>query len=362
LNIDEKKIYFALSPHINYYHSYRGDSKGVAGFGKDIEIMGKILDKLDKIEDGDFSFGPMKISWDYADTFWSIQLQREFQENILDRVIERCKQKKDEVIIGSWANTGQPMLDTEELMQDITWHFENELGIGLRQLFPGRVAPYARTQETMFTQGMIEIYNKIGVKGICMYYSTYAFDTLRPFLYPRLNANQRYGLVQLNSSVSKSSTLLIPTYGFGDVVDYFSIKRWFKLIRKMQEKGQIDGHALLLINFDMDADYWTGVKLPKIVRWMPKTGGLREFAKAVDKLNYVEFANLIDIIPKLPVHGECICYPDVADGLWNGFYSWAQKYDNTKFWTYGQKARWLKCVSDTLVSNNLVKNKTRLYH
>jgi hypothetical protein len=357
LNIDEKKIYFALSPHINYYHSYRGDSKGVAGFGKDIEIMGKILDKLDKIEDGDFSFGPMKISWDYADTFWSIQLQREFQENILDRVIERCKQKKDEVIIGSWANTGQPMLDTEELMQDITWHFENELGIGLRQLFPGRVAPYARTQETMFTQGMIEIYNKIGVKGICMYYSTYAFDTLRPFLYPRLNANQRYGLVQLNSSVSKSSTLLIPTYGFGDVVDYFSIKRWFKLIRKMQEKGQIDGHALLLINFDMDADYWTGVKLPKIVRWMPKTGGLREFAKAVDKLNYVEFANLIDIIPKLPVHGECICYPDVADGLWNGFYSWAQKYDNTKFWTYGQKARWLKCVSDTLVSNNLVKSK-----
>jgi len=357
LNIDEKKIYFVLSPHINYYHSYRGDSKGVAGFGKDIEIMELILDILDMIEDESFSFGSMKISWDYADTFWSIQLQREFQENVLDRVIERCKQKKDEVIIGSWANVGQVMLDTEEFLQDHAWYLENEMGIGLNQLFPGRVAPYARTQETMFTQGMIELYNNMGIKGICMYYSTYAFDTLRPFLYPRLNANQRYGLVKFNSSVSNSSTLLIPTYGFGDVVDYFSIKRWFKLIRRMQKTGEIDGHAIVLINFDMDAHYWTGVKLPRIVSWMPKTGGLREFAKAVDKLDYVEFANLIDTIPKLPIHGECTCYPDVADGLWNGFYSWAQKYDNTRFWTYGQKARWLKCVSDTLVSNGFSKER-----
>ena len=358
MNIDEKKIYFVLSPHINYYHSYRGDSKGVAGFGKDIEIMENILDALDMIENKGFSFGPMKISWDYADTFWSIQLQKEFQEDILDRVIERCKQKKDEVIIGSWANVGQPMLDTEEFIQDHTWHLENDMGIGLKQLFPGRIAPYARTQEIMFTQGMIELYNKIGVEGICMYYSTYAFDTLRPILYPRLNANQRYGLVKFNSSISNSSMLLIPTYGFGDVVDYFSIKRWFKLIRRMQEKGEIDGHALVHINFDMDAHYWTGVKLPRILRWIPKTGGLLEFARAVDKLEYVEFANLIDTIPKLPIHGESTCYPDVADGLWNGFYSWAQKYDNTRFWTYGQKARWLKCVSDSLVTNNFAKEKS----
>jgi hypothetical protein len=357
LNIDEKKIFFALSPHINYYHSYRGDSQGVAGFGKDIEIMANILDTLDLIEDNGFSFDSMKISWDYADNFWSIQLQREFQEDILDRVVERCKQKKDEVIIGSWANVGQPMLDTEEFLQDHAWHLENDMGIGLNQLFPARVAPYARTQEIMFTQGMIELYNKMGIDGICMYYSTYAFDSLRPIIYPRLNTNQRYGLVKFNSSVSKSSTLLIPTYGFGDVVDYFSIKRWFKIIRRMQEKGEIDGHALILINFDMDAHYWTGIKLPRMLRWIPKTGGLMEFAKAVDQLEYVEFANLMDIIPKLPIHGECTCYPDVADGLWNGFYSWAQKYDNTRFWTFGQKARWLKCVSDTLVSNNYVKNK-----
>lgn len=357
MNIDEKRIYLVLSPHINYYHSYRGDSRGITGFGRDIKLMGAILDKLDEIEDIGFSFGNMKITWDYADTFWSIQLQREYQQDVLDRVIERCKQGKDEVLIGSWGNVAQPILDTEEFLQQHEWFLNNSMEMGVNQLFPGRVAPYARTQETMFTQGMIELYNKIGIEGFLLYYSVYPFDVGRALLYPRLNANQRYGLVKFNSSISDASMLMIPMYGFGDVIDYFSMKRWLILIRKMQETDEITGDALFVLNYDMDYDDWIGHKLPKFIQWLPKTRGLTEFAEAVDQLKYVEFANLSTIIPKLEVHGETTLYPDAADGNWNGFYNWAQKYDNTKFWTIGQRARWTKCISDTLMENNLIENK-----
>ncbi len=357
LDLKEKKIFFVISPHINYYHSYRGDSRGRDGFGTDLTTMRAILDKLDEIEEKGFSFKDMKITWDYGDTFWSIQLQQEYQQDVLERVIERCKKGKDEVLIGSWGNVAKPMLDSEEFVRDHEWFLENEMGIGLKQLFPGRIAPYARTQETMFTQGMIELYNKIGVEGICIYYCVYPFDVGRPFLNPRLNTNQRYGLVKFNSSISDASMIMIPMYAFGDVVDYFSIKRWFKLIRKMQEKGEITGHALLFFNFDMDVDLWLPQKLPKFLQWMPKTRGLIEFAEAVDLLDYVEFANLLDVIPKLKIHGETTLYPDAADGLNNGFYNWAQKYDNTKLWTIGQRARWQKCISDTLISQNMVENK-----
>ncbi|MFX0041393.1 MAG: hypothetical protein ACFE8L_00645 [Candidatus Hodarchaeota archaeon] len=353
MNLKEKKIYFIISPHINYYHSYRGDSRGITGFGKDLKQMRAIVEKLDEIEDMGYSFGDMRVTWDYADTFWSIQLQKEYQREILDRVIERCKKGKDEVLIGSWGNVAQPILDTEEFIKQHQWYLENSMGIGLNQLFSGRIAPYVRTQECMFTQGMIELYNKLDVKGICLYYSMYPFDTLRPFLYPRLEPNQRYGLIKLNSSISKASTILIPTYGFGDVIDFFSIKRWFKIIRKMQEQDKINEHALLFFNYDMDYNDWIGHKLPKFIQWMPKTRGLNEFAEVVDELEYVEFANLIDLIPKLNCNGERTLYPDVADGNWNGFYNWAQKYDNTKFWTVAQRARWLKCISDTLKSQNL---------
>lgn len=357
LNLEKKKIFFVISPHINYYHSYRGDSRGVSGFGKDITLMRQIIDKIDEIEDSGLCNGKVRMTWDYADTFWSMQLQKEYQQDVLDRVIERCKKGKDEVLIGSWANVAQPILDTEEFILQHEWYLENSMGIGLNQLFKGRIAPYARTQETMFTQGMIELYNKLGVEGFCMYYSVYPFDVGRPFLNPRLNANQRYGLVKFKSSISNASIIMIPMYAFGDVPDYFSIKRWFRLIRKMQKRGEISGHALLFFNFDMDYEDWIGHKLPKILQWMPKTRGLNEFAEAVDQLEYVEFGNLLDIIPKLEVDGETILYQDAADGNWNGFYNWAQKYDNTEFWTVGQRARWLKCITDTLISQKLVENK-----
>ena len=352
MKLKDKKIYFILSPHINYYHSYRGDSRGKSGFGKDLKLMRGILDKLDEIEDKGYDFGDMRITWDYADTFWSIQLQKEYQQDVLDRVIERCKQGKDEVLIGSWGNVAQPLLNTEEFIIQHNWFLENELGIGVNQLFKGRVAPYARTQETMYTQGMIELYNKVGVEGIALYYSVYPFDVSRPFINPRLDWNQRYGLVKLNSMISEASMLMIPMYAFGDILDFRSIKRWFELIRTKQESGEIQGHALLFLNFDMDYDNWLGVRLPKFLQWMPNSRGLSEFAEAVDLYEYVEFGNLLDIIPKLEVHGETILKQDVADGLWNGYYNWAQKYSNTKFWTIGQQARWLKCMADTIKKNN----------
>lgn len=353
METSKKKIYLALSPHINYYHSYRGDSKGEAGFGKDLAMMRGIIDELDKIED--MGLGSIKISWDYGDTFWSIQLQEEFQPDVLERVRERCKKGKDEVLIGSWGNVMQPVMDTEEFLQQHQWFLENSMGIGVNQLFPGRVAPYARTQESMFSQGMIELYNEIGVKGICNYYSVYGFDVTRPFLNPRLDWNQRYGLVKFNSSISNASCLMIPTYGFGDILDFCSIKRWFKIIREKQESGEISGHALLFLNFDMDYENWLGMKLPKFLSWLPNSRGLLEFAEIVYQLEYVEFGSLLDIVPKLEIHGEVTLREDVADGMWNGYYNWSQKFNNTRFWTVGQQARWLKCISDTLVANNIIK-------
>jgi hypothetical protein len=360
LNLKDKKIYFILSPHINYYHSYRGDSIGPSGFGKDIKIMADIINELDTLEDEGFCNGKLRVSWDYGDIFWSIQLQKEYQQEVLDKVIERCKKQKDEVLIGSWGNVAKPILDTEEFYLDHEWFLENSMGIGIKQLFSDRVAPFARTQETMFTNGMIEHYNKLGVEAIGLYYSVVPFDVGRPFINPRLTINQQFGLLKLKSSVSDASMLMIPMISFGDIYDRLSIKRWFRKIRKYQETGKINGHALVFLNFDMDYEGWVNMGLPKFLQWMPNTRGLREFTEAVDEYDYVELANFLDIIPilKKDICGEIFLRPDVADGVFNGFYNWAQKFENTSFWTIGERARWMKCISDTLVSNDLVKNSS----
>ncbi|GAI85163.1 unnamed protein product [marine sediment metagenome] len=101
---------------------------------------------------------------------------------------------------------------------------------------------------------------------------------------------------------------MIPMYGFGDILDYCSIKRWFEIIRQKQKSGEISGHALIFLNFDMDYENWIGLKLPKFLNWMPNSRGLMEFAEAVDQYDYAEFTNLLEIIPKLVVEAKRILF------------------------------------------------------
>ncbi|MHA1452361.1 MAG: hypothetical protein ACTSRD_05820 [Promethearchaeota archaeon] len=350
MELEDKKIYFVMSPHINYYHSFRGDSEGSDGFGLDLSIMESILDLLENCESQGLCGGTSKMTWDYADTFWSIQLQQKYQPDILKRIQDRCKSGKDEVLACSWSNSCQPMFNIEEMQKHTEWTFSNSLGLGMEDLFPGRVAPYMRPQEAMFTQGMIEPLKQGGVEGLLVYHSAGPFETSRAFLNPRLNLNQRYGLLNFKSTESDESMLMIPTYGFIDIVDHFSIKKYFQHIRHYQRKGKIDGHALVVVNFDMDSYVWKGIKLPKLLKWMPNSRGIPELLEAVDKFKYVELASLIDIIPKLKPKGEVTLRPDVADGNFNGYHNWAQKYNNTRMWTLEQQSRWMKCAAETISS------------
>jgi len=73
LDLEEKKIFLIPAPHINYYHSYRGDSQGEGGFGMDIRIMETILNQVDAIEEESYCDGRMRISWD---TLSSIMIEK----------------------------------------------------------------------------------------------------------------------------------------------------------------------------------------------------------------------------------------------------------------------------------------------
>ena len=42
------KVYVALGFHINFYHSWRGDTPDEAGFGTDIRVIRKVLEILNR--------------------------------------------------------------------------------------------------------------------------------------------------------------------------------------------------------------------------------------------------------------------------------------------------------------------------
>ena len=82
--------------------------------------MAGILSQIEAIEAEGLCGGVVRVTWDYADLFWSVQLQREYQPEVLEKVIERCRMGKDEVLLGSWGNVGQTWLDAEEFRVQVS--------------------------------------------------------------------------------------------------------------------------------------------------------------------------------------------------------------------------------------------------
>jgi hypothetical protein len=103
------------------------------------------------------------------------------------------------------------------------------------------------------------------------------------------------------------------------------------------------------VNFDADAETWLPL-VPKGLQWIPNAGGLPEIIRAVNKYEWAEFT-LPSIYLKThePV-GEVIVRQDMADGGWDGNYSWAEKYPSHVIWTELEKSRLYTRRAEALLS------------
>ena len=64
--VSNPKIYLAFRFHVNFYHSYRGDTPDELGFGKDIRIIRKIIQVLDRFNAQGV---PVRGTWDIENYF-----------------------------------------------------------------------------------------------------------------------------------------------------------------------------------------------------------------------------------------------------------------------------------------------------
>ena len=63
------KVYVTLGFHINFYHSWRGDTPDEAGFGTDIRIIREVLKKLDAANKAGLK---ARGYWD-TEVYWTFQ-------------------------------------------------------------------------------------------------------------------------------------------------------------------------------------------------------------------------------------------------------------------------------------------------
>ncbi len=330
--IMEHKIHIAYGFHVNCYHSYRGDSNDNLGFGSDIRIIEHILDTLTALnEDGI----PVKGTWDSENFFSLEKILPEYAPQIIEKMKMRVEKYGDENIIMGYSNGALGAMNEAEFEASIDLAVSNEQGSGLRDLF-GECAMLVRPQEVMFTPSQVSLYNKMGIKALCLYYSCVPFDAFRTIV-PKLPDEIAFN--PLTYTYKGESMTILPTYSNSDVCDAGCLRAWIKELRAKQESGEINNDLLIFINMDADAIFWESMNLPIIKNRLANTDGIHGLVKEIADLDYVVFDTPGNYIKTHKPLGEINFTHDTADGNFTGYASWAEKPYNRKIWTAIDRSR-----------------------
>jgi hypothetical protein len=328
------KVYVMLGFHTSFYHSWRGDTPDEAGFGTDIRVVREIIKMLDQANAEGLD---ARGYWD-VDVYWTLQeIIPIHAPDIIEDIGRRVEAGLDEVLPGPYNNGANHAATEEEFRTAVAYALENPYGSGLKQLF-GQVTPIYRPQEGMFTAGQARILLEEGIEGIVNYYTTIPFNAISTFV-PALPPEQRYNPLWLRAWPQDEPIVLLPCVSPGDVVNYISLERWMRDLRQLQTSGEVESDLLLHINFDADNEAWLPASVPERARWFPNTGGLVEYIQAVNKYPWAEFTVPSEYLQSHVPQAGLLVRQDLADGAFDGNYSWAEKYASISNWSALERSR-----------------------
>jgi hypothetical protein len=332
------KVYITLGFHINFYHSWRGDTPDEAGFGTDIRVIRGILAMLDRANTAGLQ---ARGYWD-TEVYWTFQeILPKHSPDLLEGIRRRVQAGLDEIVLGPFNNGANHAATADEFRRSVAWGIENPWGSGLKQLF-GKVSPFYRPQETMFTVGQETILKECGVDGVMFFYAGVPFNTFSNFI-PCLEDEKRYNLLWFRSREDQPKLMLLPCIAAGDLVEQISLESMMLDLHRKQLRGEIQSDVIININEDADLETW----LPSI-RWLPNMGGLEEFIHVVNKYPWAEFTLPSEYAASHAPKGEVLVRQDLADGGFDGNYSWAEKCASLRAWTLLEGSRLASYRAETL--------------
>ncbi|MCR4316677.1 MAG: hypothetical protein NUW37_10050 [Planctomycetes bacterium] len=304
------KVYFTLSFHGSYFHSYRGDSNTEDGFGQDIRVIRGILDRLDGYDEA-------KCEWDF-DNYWTLETWgAEHSPDIIARVKRRVDEGKDDVRIMSWNNGIVAAETNAEFRKSI------ELAIESTRKTFGRIVPGVQPQECMLTPSHIKTYRELGIDWITLFNSKMPFTAIAHFT--DLTLEESFNPITLKSPEG-DEIVCVPTYHHGDLADFEFPGGIDKIVRFISENAS--GDTLFVVHFDADAESWP-IMLPRILRQ----------ARSLQEAGILEWTNIQSYLDTHDPVGEIVVSRDLADGAHDGFSSWSEKPFNHEIWTDVERLR-----------------------
>jgi hypothetical protein len=335
--MNDSKIYVAFRFHVNFSHSFRGDTPDEQGFGKDIRIIRHIIKTLDR-----FNEQGIKVcgTWGCENYF---SLQKNIPEHCPDIITDwkrRISEGRDEVQITSYNNGLVSAQTAKEFGEAISRSISNPWQSGVKDIFE-TFSPMVRPQEMMFTPIHLLLYPTHGIESISLYNSALPSNCFSNFV-PPLSLIERFNPLTLKYQGIKETMTLMPAYNSGDLMDNLSLARWIKKIRKQQLALSDPTDLMVLIDMDADDEFWVRFDYPIINRYLSTLKGLEGMVKSLSKLDFVSFTTPGKYIETHETVGQIEIRQDTADGSFDGLSSWAEKWSNQWLWTGIERSRVLE--------------------
>lgn len=341
-------IYLAFRFHGSFYHSYRGDTPDELGFGKDIRIIRHLIATLDDLNGRGV---PVRGTWDF-ENYFSLEVIMPKHCPDLIAALQRRAAGGDEMELMAYNNGLINGHTPREFEAAILRGITNARGSGLRDLFGAGFRPIVRPQEMMWTPIHLKMYRSLGIDTISLYYSALPFNGYSNFV-PPLPFAQRYNPLTLSYPGIAETMTLLPCYNTGDLADHLTLRRWLKQMRREQLAQAEPVDALLLIDMDADDEFWVGFDLPLLKGRFSTASGLRGLVDNVADLDYVRWATPGAYLDAHAPVGEITFGQDTADGSFDGFASWTEKWSNHALWTGLDRARLLDLQTRRLLGPGL---------
>lgn len=349
-------IYLAFRFHVNFYHSYRGDSLDEKGIGKDIRIIRSLLDDLDILNaEGIDVCG----TWDIENYYSLEYMMREHAPDLIERIQARVAAGTDEVELMSYNNGIVSACTVEEFRRQHEWSVSNPNGSGFDNLFESW-EPIVRPQECMYTPSFLRLYPEAGVPTISIYNSGIPFNGFST-LVPPLGFVESYNPLTLKADGIDGTMTLLPAYNHGDIAEHWgTLRGWLKSMHRRQQRHAADTDLLLLIDMDADDEFWVGEYIPGLSRLIPSFDGFSRLVHSVANLPWLKLTKPGDYLRAHAPVGEITLNQDTADGSFDGLSSWAEKWSNTQLWMKVQRSRDLADFARQLGADELPEARAHL--
>ena len=307
-------VHLALSFHMNYYHSYRGDSNTEDGFGRDIRIIRSILDWLDEHPE-------VHGHWDSDNAFTTDAWAASYSPDILERIRERVERGQDEIRLMSWNNGAMASSTNAEFTRSI------QLAKNSNEVAFGSWTPGVQPQENMFSPDDIKRYKDAGIDWVTFFYGANGFTGPRNDI--TLLGAAAYNPFSLRDVQTSTFITGVPVYHHADMLDHGGLAGW---VKQLHDRFAED--TLLVIHFDADGDSW------------------ENFGAELDTLEGLDFVRHTKLTSYLGNHdpiGDQALPGDIADGVGDGFSSWGEKAINQQVWALIEESRQAERVARELV-------------